>query len=188
MHDSKSCVSIAAGLALTCGLGVAPVDAEPLGRVISVKGVVLVNSGHSFVPAQIGMVVVERDRLFVLEGSSATLAMGQGCTLDLASDDAVTLTADNPCKPAETGSDMLTQAAREAGSLEDADAIATVAVSQADERALAGVGALFGGASANAVGLVGLGLAAAGGLAWAVSNDGPDRRPGVPATQPPISP
>jgi hypothetical protein len=187
MHDSISCASLAAGLALAFGLGAAPVDAEPLGRVVSVQGVVLVNSGNTFVAALIGTAVVEQDRLFVLEGSSATLAMEQGCTLDLTSNEVVTVTAENVCRPAEIGSDTLTEAARKAG-LQDAGAIAKVAVSQADERALAAGATLFGGAGANAVGLVALGVSAAGGLAWAVSNDGPDRRSGLPARQPPISP
>jgi len=179
MHYSISSASAAAGVALALGIGVAPVYADSLGEVIGLQGDVLVSSGDSFLPAQIGMQLADQDRVFVLEDSSATLEMAQGCTLDLSSNDAVTLAEESVCAPTGSSSDMLTKAADEAGTVEGVNAIESAALSQ-DERMVSGTGGLFGGASANAVGLGALGVAAVGGVAWAASNDDPNRSPRRP--------
>lgn len=68
-------------------------QADPVAMLYIVQGKVLVNQGQKFVPAKPGMALNVGDRVLVMDGARANVEYGSGCSLPLASNSAVTITA-----------------------------------------------------------------------------------------------
>ncbi|MBK1633822.1 hypothetical protein CKO31_24425 [Thiohalocapsa halophila] len=169
MSYSKACI-LPVG-ALCASLGVAAANAEqapdqPLAQLAALDGTVMVQNGTGYASADAGMSLAASDRIFVLEESRATLAFADGCNEEIVGPDMRTLTDDATCKQPESLEEV---AARAAGS-DDAVQLSQAMTSQIVE---------------PTAGLIGLGVASAAGVIWAVSNDDADRSP-RPAR--PISP
>jgi len=151
-------------IVLSLGLGTVAHASEPVGQISSIQGSALISQGAQYVPAREGMSLRELDRVVIMEDSSATLAFADGCEYTMGEMDLLTVSSTTACKsPTSSASpanaDVLGNAAAQS---QNAKVVEQAAVGQ--------LGAA-GGAAAGTAGLIGLGVAAAAGFAWAVTSD-----------------
>jgi hypothetical protein len=170
MVHTNALTAAVAGIILSGGLGAASAAEPPIGHIEKLQGSALISQGAQYVPAHAGMDLRKLDRIIVMDDSSATLSFADGCVYEMGEQDLVTLTGESACKP-DPASDLLTNATSgETGTAQTAEALEQAATGQLG----AGAGAAGGLAGGN-IGLAVIGVAAAGGVIYAATNDDPDR-------------
>lgn len=149
MPTNKLTCPMAAGLfaALSvCAVNAAEPTPTPLAQLSGVSGDVLVDQGEALSPAVDGMTLSPFDRVMVPDQGSVTLVYREGCRDELAGPAMRTVTTEAACVAAQ------------AAASPEAVALQQVATSQGAETA----------------GLAILGVAAAGGVIWAATEDDDD--------------
>jgi hypothetical protein len=155
-----------------------PQTPSPVARLAAMEGTVLVEHGNGYATAEAGMPLHAADRIFVLEDSQATLTFADGCTEEVPGPELRTLAAGDSCQQPPSLEAVTAEAA------ESPEAARLMQAATSDERRLAAAW----WANPNA-GLIGLGVAGAGGVAWAASEGlGSDDRDTPPPRQRQISP
>jgi hypothetical protein len=185
-------VSLAGALGALLGAGAATVavgaqDSQSAPATISVlEGSVLVSRDNGIVPGAEGMELRPLNRVFVLEGSQATVTFRDGCEEHLPENAMLTITDSGTCEAALN----VERAAQ--GLAEGAGTSAQSSFTAAAAAPAKGAGALFGAAGGNTAAMVGGGVAAVGIAALIIGDsdgDGDNRAILQPPSPPPsISP
>lgn len=177
MSRIKNLSTLVLSVGLGAGFTVVSAAQEPLATIERIDGGAMVSDGARYVEAREGAQLVESDRLLVLEGGSATIQFADGCKYRMDSSDLLTVGSTSPCvsetagAPATAGVQGLPDAAPAMSSPSFA------AVEQGATSQLTPVGGVDGG-------VVALGVLAAGGLIWGLSETGSDGSSSQPVTPP----
>lgn len=167
MSRIKHLSTLVLSVGLGAGVTVVTAAQEPLATIERIDGGAMVSDGARYVEAREGAQLIESDRLLVLEGSSATIQFADGCTWTMDGSDMLTVSVASPCAvepagaPANAGVQGLPDAATAVSSPRFA------AVEQGATAQLTPVGGVDPG-------VVTLGVLAAGGLIWGISETGSD--------------
>ncbi|MCF7985239.1 MAG: hypothetical protein K9L70_12610 [Thiohalocapsa sp.] len=156
MAHAKALAMTATGVALTAVLSTS-LASQPVGEIKRVEGSAMISQGAQYVAAREGMQLHELDRILVLEDSSALLQFADGCTHNMSAQELLTVGPRSTCATPEP---VGVQDIEPVG----AQDIERTAVSQLEAGA---GGATFAGSTT--AGLIPLGIGAAGGFGWALS-------------------
>lgn len=75
----------------------------PVGKLVRVEGVVVVNQGAQYVKAQEGMPLADGDRLMTMEGGTAILQFADGCRYTMGSAELLTVGSLSTCAAVSGG-------------------------------------------------------------------------------------
>jgi hypothetical protein len=90
-------MSLVGALALTFAAG-AQAETTSVATLSQVTGKVMVNKGKGFVAAKSGMALADNDRLITLDGSSAAVVYGDGCTSQVKANSVLAINKALGCK------------------------------------------------------------------------------------------